>query len=88
MSRPGIILLDLNLPKLSGQDALREIKSNLNLRRIPVVIMSTSRREEDIQLMYDMGVNSYISKPNDFALLVEIAKSLSNYWFEIVTLPS
>lgn len=88
MLRPGIILLDLNLPKLSGQDALREIKSNLDLRRIPIVIMSTSIRDEDIHLMYDMGANSYISKPNNFALLVEIVKSLSKYWFEIVTLPS
>lgn len=88
MLRPGIILLDLNLPKLSGQDALREIKSNLYLRRIPIVIMSTSKRDEDIHLMYDMGANSYISKPNDFALLVEIVRSLSKYWFEIVTLPS
>ncbi len=88
MLRPGITLLDLNLPKISGQDALREIKSNLNLRQIPIVIMSTSKREEDIQLMYNLGVNSYISKPNDFASLVEIVKSLSRYWFEIVTLPS
>lgn len=86
--QPGIILLDLNLPKISGQDAVREIKSNLNLRRIPIVIISTSKREEDIQLMYDMGVNSYINKPNNFSLLVEIVRSLSKYWFEIVTLPS
>lgn len=85
--QPGIILLDLNLPKMSGQDAVREIKSNLNLRRIPIVIMSTSKRDEDIRLMYDMGVNSYINKPNNFALLVEIVRSLSKYWFEIVTLP-
>lgn len=85
--QPGIILLDLNLPKISGQDAVREIKSNLNLRRIPIVIMSTSKREEDIRLMYDMGVNSYINKPNNFAVLVEIVRSLSKYWFEIVTLP-
>lgn len=88
MLRPDIILLDLNLPKMSGQDALREIKSNLNLRQIPIIILSTSEREEDIRLMYDMGVNSYISKPNDFALLVEIVKSLSKYWLEIVSLPS
>ncbi len=86
--RPGIILLDLNLPKISGKDALKEIKSNLNLRRIPIVIMSTSKREEDIRLMYDMGVNSYINKPNNFALLVEIVRTLSKYWFEIVALPS
>lgn len=85
--RPGIILLDLNMPKKNGQDALREIKSNPNLRRIPVVVMTTSKRVEDIGLLYDLGVNSYIQKPTDFATLVAIVKMLSKYWFEIVELP-
>lgn len=87
-SRPGIILLDLNMPKKNGQDALREIKSNQNLKRIPVVVMTTSKRVEDVGLLYDLGANSYIQKPTDFTTLVTIVKALSRYWFEIVELPS
>lgn len=87
-SRPGIILLDLNMPKKNGQDALREIKSDQNLKRIPVVVMTTSKRVEDIGLLYDLGANSYIQKPTDFTTLVTIVKALSRYWFEIVELPS
>ena len=86
-SRPAIILLDLNMPKKNGQDALREIKSDPNLKRIPVVVMTTTQRVEDIGLLYDLGANSYIHKPTDFATLVAIVKTLSRYWFEIVELP-
>ncbi|BBO16111.1 two-component system response regulator [Candidatus Brocadia pituitae] len=87
-SRPGIILLDLNMPKKNGQEALREIKSDPNLKRIPVVVMTTSKRVEDIGLLYDLGANSYIQKPTDFASFVMIVKTVSRYWFEIVELPS
>jgi CheY-like chemotaxis protein len=86
--RPGIILLDLNMPKKNGQDALREIKSDPSLKRIPVIVMTTSKRDEDIGFLYDLGANSYIHKPTDFATLVTIVKTLSRYWFEIVELPS
>jgi len=87
LPRPGIIILDLNMPKKNGLDALKEIKSDPNLKRIPVVVMTTSKRVEDIGLLYDLGANSYIQKPADFATFVMIVKTLSRYWFEIVELP-
>ena len=87
VSHPGIILLDLNMPKKNGQDALKEIKSDPKLKRIPVVVMTTSKRVEDVGIMYDLGANSYINKPTDFARFVMIVKTLSRYWFEIVELP-
>ncbi|RZV57272.1 MAG: response regulator [Candidatus Brocadia sp. BROELEC01] len=86
-SHPAIILLDLNMPRKNGQDALREIKSDPDLKRIPVIIMTTSKRVEDISLVYDLGTNSYVLKPTDFTTLVMIVKGLSRYWFEIVELP-
>lgn len=86
--RPGVILLDLNMPKKSGREALQEIKSNAELRRIPIVILTTSKAEEDIFRSYDLGANSFISKPVTFDGLVEAMKSLGKYWFEIVELPS
>jgi CheY-like chemotaxis protein len=85
--RPGLILLDLNMPRLDGREALREIKSNPALRQIPVLVMSTSQAEEDIYRTYDLGANSFITKPVTFQGLVEIMKSLGQYWFEIVDLP-
>jgi CheY-like chemotaxis protein len=84
--RPGIILLDLNMPKKDGREALKEIKSDPDLRSIPVVILTTSKEEEDILRSYDLGANSYITKPVTFAGLVEAIKSLGKYWFEIVEL--
>jgi CheY-like chemotaxis protein len=84
---PGLILLDLNMPKMDGREALREIKSDARLRRIPIVVLTTSKAEEDILRTYDLGVNSFITKPVSFASLVEIMKILSRYWFEIVELP-
>ncbi len=84
--RPGIILLDLNMPKKDGREALKEIKSDSDLRSIPVVILTTSKEEEDILRSYDLGANSYITKPVTFAGLVEAIKSLGKYWFEIVEL--
>jgi CheY-like chemotaxis protein len=86
--RPGLILLDLNMPRKDGREALAEIKGDPELRRIPVVIMTTSKAEEDILRSYDLGVNSYITKPVTFDGLVEIIKVLGRYWFEIVELPN
>ena len=85
---PGLILLDLNMPKKDGREALKEIKADINLRRIPIVVLTTSDEEEDIYRTYDLGVNSFITKPVSFESLVEIMKMLKLYWFEIVELPS
>lgn len=85
--RPGLILLDLNMPKKDGRAALREIKGDAALRQIPVVILTTSQADEDIVASYDLGVNSYIRKPISFPGLVEVMRSLKRYWFEIVELP-
>ena len=85
--KPGIILLDLNMPKKDGRQALKEIKSDPELRRIPVVVLTTSKAEEDILRTYDLGVNSFITKPVTFDQLVEVMKSLGKYWLEIVELP-
>ncbi|MGH7195426.1 MAG: response regulator [Candidatus Saccharimonadales bacterium] len=85
--RPGIILLDLNMPKKDGREALKEIKSDPDLKDIPVVVFTTSKAEEDIIKSYQLGVNSFITKPVTFEGLVEVIKVLGNYWFEIVELP-
>lgn len=84
---PGIILLDLNMPKKDGREALREIKSSPKLRRIPVVVLTTSKAEEDIIRSYDLGVNSFITKPVTFDELVTVIRNLGNYWLGIVELP-
>lgn len=86
-ARPGFILLDLNMPKKDGREALREIKQNPELRRIPIIVLSTSKAEEDILRTYDLGVNSFITKPVTFDQLVEVMRSLGKYWLEIVELP-
>lgn len=86
-SRPGIILLDLNMPRKDGREALKEIKSDKSLRNIPVIILTTSKAEEDILKTYNLGVNSYITKPVSFTAMVEVMKTLNKYWFEIVELP-
>ncbi len=85
--RPGLILLDLNMPRKDGREALEEIKSNPDLRSIPVVVLTTSKAEEDIVRSYDLGVNSFITKPVTFEGLVEVVKTLGKYWIEIVELP-
>jgi CheY-like chemotaxis protein len=85
--RPGLILLDLNMPKKDGRQALKEIKADPSLRSIPVVVLTTSKAEEDILRSYDLGVNSFIIKPVTFEGLVDIMKTLTKYWFEIVELP-
>ena len=85
---PGLILLDLNMPRKDGREALAEIKRDPVLHRIPVVVLTTSKAEEDIVRAYDLGVNSYITKPVSFQGLAEVMKTLSIYWFEIVKLPN
>ncbi|MCX7867815.1 response regulator [Limisphaera sp. VF-2] len=84
---PGLILLDLNMPRKDGREALREIKSDPHLRRIPIVVLTTSKAEEDILRSYDLGVNSYVTKPVTFQSLVELVRVLGRYWFEVVELP-
>jgi CheY-like chemotaxis protein len=84
---PGLILLDLNMPKKDGREALAEIKANPELRQIPVIVLTTSRAEEDVFRTYDLGVSSFITKPVTFDGLVEAMKVLARYWFEIVELP-
>ena len=84
---PGLILLDLNMPKKDGREALKEIKEDPHLRLIPVVVLTTSKAEEDILKTYDLGVSSFITKPVTFTSLVEMMKTLSTYWFELVELP-
>lgn len=87
-TRPGLILLDLNMPRKDGREALKEIKADPKLRQIPVVVLTTSKAQEDIFRTYDLGVSSFITKPVSFEGLVDIMKTLSKYWFEIVTLPT
>lgn len=84
---PGFILLDLNMPRKDGRTALREIKASPVLQRIPIVILTTSKAEEDIVRTYNLGVNSFICKPVTFDSLVEIVKTVGRYWIEIVALP-
>ncbi len=86
--RPGIILLDLNMPRKDGREALREIKEQEHLRNIPVVVFTTSKAEQDIFRTYQLGVNSFITKPVTFSNLQEVITSLGRYWFEIVELPT
>ena len=82
----GLILLDINIPKMDGREILRQMKSNKELRRIPVVVLTASQAEEDIFQTYDLGVNSFICKPTSFQDLVEVVREIGNYWFGIVVL--
>jgi CheY-like chemotaxis protein len=84
---PGMILLDLNMPRKDGREALAEIKADPRLRMIPIVILTTSKAEQDILSAYDLGVSSFIVKPVSFQGLVDITRTFSRYWFEIVELP-
>lgn len=86
--RPGLILLDLNMPLKDGREALREIKSDPDLRRIPVVVLTTSKADTDVGSVYELGANSFISKPFQFEALVSVMKSLGQYWFSTVELPA
>lgn len=85
--RPGIILLDLNMPRKDGREALKEIKSDPALSSIPVVVFTTSKAEEDIYKTYQLGVNSFITKPVTFDNLIKVMQTLGEYWLEIVELP-
>ena len=87
-SRPDLILLDLNLPRKNGREVLAEIKSDQSMRRIPVVILTVSRAEEDILKSYDLHANCYISKPIDFDQFMKVVRTIENFWFGIVLLPS
>lgn len=86
--RPGLILLDLNMPRMDGREALQAIKANPCLKGIPVVILTTSKQEEDMVKGYDLGAASYITKPVTFDGLVELMKALGKYWVEFVELPN
>jgi len=84
---PGLILLDLNMPKKDGREALEEIKNDPDLRRIPIVVLTTSKAEEDILSTYDLGVSGFIIKPVTFESLVSLLKTVSKYWFQVVEPP-
>ena len=86
--RPGLILLDLNMPRMDGREALEAIKANPNLKGIPVVILTTSKQEEDMVKGYNLGAASYITKPVTFDGLVDLMKTLGKYWVEFVELPT
>jgi CheY-like chemotaxis protein len=86
--RPGLILLDLNMPRKDGREALREIKQQPELRSIPIVVLTTSKAEEDVLRSYDLGVSGYVTKPVKFADLISVMQVLGKYWFEIVELPN
>jgi CheY-like chemotaxis protein len=85
--RPGLILLDLNMPRMDGREALTQIKADPRLRCIPVVVMTTSKAEEDILRSYDLGAASFITKPVSFSALLEVVSTLDRYWTGIVQLP-
>src|SRR3954468_23345453 len=84
---PGLILLDLNMPRKDGREALKEIKADPDLRRIPIIVLTTSKAEEDIYRTYDLGANSFITKPVSFEGLVSVMRDIGRYWIEIVELP-
>ena len=85
--RPGLILLDLNMPRKDGREALQEIKADPKLRSIPVVVLTTSKAETDISRIYELGANSFITKPVSFDALIKVMSDLVHYWFELVELP-
>lgn len=85
---PDLILLDLNLPKKDGREVLLDIKNDPELKKIPVVVLTTSQAEEDILKVYDLNANCYISKPVDFGQFIDVVKSIENFWLSIVKLPT
>lgn len=86
--RPDLILLDLNLPRSDGREVLKEIKHDPDLRRIPVVVLTSSEAEEDIVAAYDLNVNCYVTKPVDFERFVGVIRSIEDFWLTVVKLPS
>jgi CheY-like chemotaxis protein len=85
--RPDLVLLDLNLPRKDGREVLAEMKADPDLRRIPVVILTTSKAEEDIVRTYDLHANCYITKPVDLDQFITVVKSIESFWFSVVSLP-
>ena len=84
---PGLILLDLNMPRKDGREALREIKANVALQRIPIIALTTSQSEQDVSLTYQSGVSGFVTKPVSFSALREVIKSISTYWLQTSRLP-
>lgn len=87
VTRPGLIILDLNLPRISGREVLYELKHDPELRNIPVVVLTTSKSEEDVVKSYCLHANCYITKPVDFAKFIDVVRSINEFWFGVVTLP-
>jgi two-component system, chemotaxis family, response regulator Rcp1 len=85
--RPDLVLLDLNLPKIDGRQVLAEMKKDPDLRRIPVVVLTTSKAEEDVLRSYDLHANSYITKPVDFDQFIKVVHLIEEFWLTVVTLP-
>lgn len=85
--RPDVILLDLNLPRMDGREVLARVKDDPSLRRIPVVVLTTSRADEDILRSYDLHVNCYVTKPVDMDQFIQVVKAIDHFWFSVVTLP-
>ncbi len=85
--RPDLILLDLNLPRKDGREVLVELKADPNLRTIPVVVLTTSRADQDILKAYQLNANCYITKPVDFKQFIEVVRSIEHFWLTVVTLP-
>ena len=87
VTRPGLIILDLNLPRMSGREVLYELKQHPELSNIPVVVLTTSKSEEDVVKSYCLHANCYITKPVDFAKFIDVVRSINDFWFGVVTLP-
>jgi CheY-like chemotaxis protein len=85
--RPDLIMLDLNLPKKDGREVLAELKNDPSLKIIPVIVLTTSRSDQDILRSYELNANCYITKPVDFKFFIDVVKSIENFWLSIVTLP-
>jgi CheY-like chemotaxis protein len=85
---PALILLDLNLPRLTGREVLQRIRTRPELKAVPVVVLTTSRRQEDVQDLYAAGANTYIEKPQDFARFVELLRTIHHYWLDTALLPT
>lgn len=84
---PDLILLDLNLPRLTGREVLERIRAHPLLKTVPVLVLTTSRRQEDVQTMYAAGANTYIEKPQDFARFVQVLQTIQSYWLDTALLP-
>jgi CheY-like chemotaxis protein len=85
--RPDLLLLDLNMPKVDGRQVLQRVRADTNLRRLAVVVLTTSQHEEDIIRTYELGANSYITKPMELRQFMQVIQALETYWFQIVVLP-